>query len=87
MSNKWLATCTIDNGESTFPVVVNAETKGAAYVKVMCQLPSRCARGDTNDGIISLEPYTSEKSPEISPKIPNNGPKKSVKINILDTSD
>lgn len=57
---KWIATCTLDEGNSTFPIIVEANTYGAAYVKVLCKLPARCALGSCADGILNLEAKNDE---------------------------
>ena len=60
--NKWIATCTLDGGKTTFSVEVEANTYSAAYIKALTQLPSRCSRMDTNDGILDLTMVPEEAS-------------------------
>jgi hypothetical protein len=57
---KWRAQVLLNDKIST--MYTEAEHYSAAYVKILCKLPSRCARGDCKEGIISLVQDAEEAS-------------------------
>ena len=85
----WKATVQLDGKILT--MYTECEYYGTAYVNILAKLPSRCSRGDCQDGIIDLV-KCDEMPPEsqnIDTRSQNGqiGLKKSVKINILEPED
>lgn len=86
---KWRAEVQLD--DKVLTMYTEAEHYSAAYIKIMAKLPSRCARGDCKDGIITLVQDTeqalgSHEGQEVGENDQKSS-KKSIKINILDTID
>lgn len=54
--SKWTAYCTLDCGDTIFPVEVEANTYTSAYVEAMCKLPPEVRAGTNPNGIIDLVP-------------------------------
>ena len=57
---KWRALVRLGDKLST--MYTEAESYSAAYIRIIGKLPSRCARGDCEDGIIRLVQDAEEAS-------------------------
>lgn len=86
---KWRAQVKL--GDDITTMYTEAEHYSAAYVKIMTKLPSRCARTGCKDGIIALvqddEQALGPYGKLLVGENDRKSSKKSVKINISDTSD
>ena len=84
---KWRAQVRL--GDDIVTMYTEAEHYSAAYIKIITLLPSRCCRGDCNEGIISLvqddEAASGPCDDQNDGEIGQKSSKKSIKINIFDT--